>query len=64
MSEISEKEYTSVIEMQEDIEALIEEGEKMDKRKRKLYEEWKEKINALITKHNDRVGFKCYSKIK
>ena len=60
----SEKEYTSVIEMQEDIEALFEEGEKMDKRKRKLYEEWKEKINALITKHNDRVGFKCYSKVK
>lgn len=53
-----------VVEMQEEIEKLFEEGDKIDKRKKKLYQEWKDNINALITKHNDKVGFKCYSKIK
>jgi hypothetical protein len=53
-----------VVEMQEEIEKLFEEGDKIDKRKKKLYQEWKDNINALIIKHNDKVGFKCYSKIK
>ena len=60
----SEKEYTLVIDLFDDIDVLFEEGEKIDKRKKKVYQEWKDRINRLIDMCNEKVGFKCYLKIK
>lgn len=44
------KQYLSLPELHEEIEALFEEGEKLDKRKKKQVSEWKEKINFLDRK--------------
>ena len=46
------------------IEKLFDEGKKIDKRKKKAYNEWKEKINFLIDMYNVRSKFKTYNKVK
>jgi hypothetical protein len=43
---------------------LFEEGEKLDKRKKKQVSEWKEKINFLIDLYNTKSKFKTYNKVK
>jgi hypothetical protein len=58
------KQYLSVVDLHDEIEKLFEEGEKMDKRKKKLYNEWKEKINFLIDMYNTRSKFKTYNRVK
>ena len=58
------KQYLSLPELHEEIEDLFEEGNKIDKRKKKLYNEWKEKVNFLIDMYNTRSKFKTYNKIK
>ena len=58
------KQYLSVADLHDEIEKLFEEGDKMDKRKKKLYNEWKEKINFLIDMYNTRSKFKTYNRVK
>lgn len=58
------KQYLSLPELHEEIEALFEEGEKLDKRKKKELKDWKEKINFLIDMYNAKSKFKTYNKVK
>lgn len=57
------KQYISLVELHEEIDKLFEEGEKIDKRKKKAVKEWKEKINFLIDMYNARSKFKTYNKV-
>lgn len=57
------KQYLSLGELQEKIDQLEEEGEKLDKRK-KEYKEWKDRINFLIDMYNAKSKYKTYNKIK
>jgi hypothetical protein len=59
-----QKQYLNLIELHDEIEKLFEEGDKMDKRKKKMYNEWREKVNFLIDMYNTRSKFKTYNKIK
>lgn len=52
----------NVTELVDEIEQLFEKGEKIDGRKRKEREEWKNKINPLIEKLNKLKGMKVYAK--
>lgn len=61
---IFKKQYVNLVDLNEEIEKLFEEGEKLDKRKKKAYAEWKEKINFLIDVYNTRATFKTYNKVK
>ncbi len=56
------KQYISLGELQEEIEKLENEGEKLDKRK-KEYKAWKDKINFLIDVYNAKSKYKTYNKI-
>lgn len=59
-----QKQYLNLVELHDEIEKLFEEGDKIDKRKKKVYNEWKEKINFLIDMYNTRSKFKTYNKVK
>jgi hypothetical protein len=61
---IFKKQYVNLVDLHEEIEKLFEEGGKLDKRKKKAYKEWKEKINFLIDMYNTRSSFKTYNKVK
>lgn len=52
----------NVTELVEEIEKLFENGEKIDGRKRKEREEWRNEINPLIEKVNKLKGMKVYAK--
>ena len=56
------KQYVSLGELQEEIEKLEEEGEKLDKRK-KEHKAWKDKINFLIDVYNTKSKYKTYNRI-
>lgn len=58
------KQYISLVDLHEEIEKLFEEGKKLDKRKKKAHQEWKDKINFLIDMYNTRSAFKTYNKVK
>jgi hypothetical protein len=58
------KQYVSLVELHEEIEKLFEEEKQIDKRKKKLYNDWKEKINFLIDMYNARSKFKTYNHVK
>lgn len=58
------KQYVSLVELHEEIEKLFEEGKSLDKRKKKLHNDWKQKINLLIDIYNSKAKFKTYNKIK
>lgn len=58
-----QKQYISLVDLHEEIEKLFEEGESIDKRKKKQLSEWKEKINFLIDMYNSRSKFKTYNKV-
>jgi hypothetical protein len=58
-----EKQYISLVDLHEEIEKLFEQGEKIDKRKKKVYNDWREKINFLIDMYNSRSKFKTYNKV-
>lgn len=58
------KQYLHLVDLHDEIEKLFEEGKKIDKRKKKLYNEWKEKINFLIDMYNTRSKFKTYNRVK
>lgn len=57
------KQYINLVDLHEEIEKLFEEGKQIDKRKKKLYKDWKEKINFLIEMYNTRSKFKTYNKV-
>lgn len=59
-----QKQYLNLVELHDEIEKLFEEGDKIDKRKKKVYNEWKEKINFLIDMYNTRSKFKTYNRVK
>jgi len=58
-----QKQYLNLVELHDEIEKLFEEGNKIDKRKKKVYNEWKEKINFLIDMYNTRSKFKTYNRV-
>ena len=58
------KQYVNLVDLHDEIEKLFEDGKKLDKRKKKAYQEWKEKINFLIDMYNSRSSFKTYNKVK
>ena len=58
------KQYVNLVDLYDEIEKLFEEEKNMDKRKKKEYKEWKEKINFLIEMYNTRSSFKTYNKVK
>lgn len=58
------KQYLNLVDLHDEIEKLFEEGKKIDKRKKKLYKDWKEKINFLIDMYNTRSKFKTYNRVK
>ena len=58
-----QKQYISLVDLHEEIEKLFEEGESIDKRKKKQVSDWKEKINFLIDMYNSRSKFKTYNKV-
>lgn len=58
------KQYLNLVDLHDEIEKLFEEGKKIDKRKKKVYNEWKEKINFLIDMYNTRSKFKTYNRVK
>jgi hypothetical protein len=58
------KQYINLVDLYDEIEKLFEEGKQIDKRKKKAYKEWKEKINFLIDMYNSRSKFKTYNKVK
>ena len=61
---IFKKQYINLVELHEEIEKLFEEGKTIDKRKKKIYQIWKEKINFLITMYNTRATFKTFNQVK
>lgn len=61
---IFKKQYINLVDLHDEIEKLFEEGEKLDKRKKKDYSLWKEKINFLIDMYNTRATFKTFNKVK
>jgi len=60
---IFKKQYINLVDLHDEIEKLFEEGKKLDKRKKKAYADWKEKINFLIDMYNSRASFKTYNKV-
>lgn len=58
------KEDTHLMDLQDEIERMFEEGDKIDKRKKKVYQEWKNNINTMITLYNKKCNFNAYSKVK
>jgi len=58
------KQYINLVDLYDEIEKLFEEGKQIDKRKKKAYKEWKEKINFLIDMYNSRSKYKTYNKVK
>ena len=58
------KQYINLVDLHDEIEKLFEEGKELDKRKKKVYNAWKEKINFLIDMYNTRSSFKTYNKVK
>jgi hypothetical protein len=61
---IFKKQYINQVDLHDEIEKLFVEGEKLDKRKKKIYQDWKEKVNFLIDMYNSRASFKTYNKVK
>jgi len=61
---IFKKQYVNLIDIQDEITKLEEEGEKLDKRKRKLYIVWKTKINFFIDMYNAKAIYKSYNRVK
>lgn len=58
------KQYLSLPELCEEIEARLEEINLMDKRKRKEVKKAKEDVNFLIDMYNAKAKFKTYNRVK
>lgn len=55
------KKYSGNVEIGDDIEDLFK--NKVNKNDKKLYKEWRNKINFLITLYNDNSKMKIYQKV-
>jgi hypothetical protein len=58
------KQYLSIIELSDEIEARLEDLQKMDKRKRKEMKQAKQDVNFLIDMYNAKSKFKTYNRVK
>ena len=56
------KQYINLIDIQEEIDKL--EDLKPDKRKKKLYKEWVEKINFFVDMYNTKSKYKTMNRYK
>jgi len=65
-SEISlfKKQYLSLLELCDEIEAMLEEINLMDKRKKKELKKAKQDVNFLIDMYNAKSKFKTYNRVK
>jgi len=65
-SEISlfKKQYLSLLELCDEIEAMLEEINLMDKRKKKELKKAKQDVNFLIDMYNAKAKFKNYKRVK
>jgi len=65
-SEISlfKKQYLSLLELCDEIEAMLEEINLMDKRKKKELKKAKQDVNFLIDMYNAKAKFKTYNRVK
>lgn len=61
---IFKKQYLNLIDLHDEIEKLFDEGAKIDKRKKRVYKEWQEKINFLIKMYNAKASYKTYNIVK
>lgn len=60
MEEILNSEY--VVEISEYIDQVL--TERPDKRKKKVYQNWKDEVNKLINHCNKKANFQIYSLVK
>ena len=58
------KQYLSLPELCDEIEARLEEIKMMDKRKRKELKQAKQDVNFLIDMYNAKAKFKTYNRVK
>ena len=58
------KQYLSIIELSDEIEARLEEINGMDKRKKKELKQAKQDVNFLIDMYNAKAKFKTYNRVK
>ena len=58
------KQYLSLPELCDEIEARLEEINMMDKRKKKDLKQAKEDVNFLIDMYNAKAKFKTYNRVK
>jgi uncharacterized protein Yka (UPF0111/DUF47 family) len=62
--DVFQKQYINLVDIQDEISKLEDEGDKIDGRKKKLYSEWKKKINFFIDMYNAKCIYKTYNKVK
>ena len=62
--DVFKKQYINLVDIQDEISKLEDEGDKIDGRKKKLYNEWKKKINFFIDMYNTKSIYKTYNKVK
>ena len=62
--DVFQKQYINLVDIQDEISKLEDEGDKIDGRKKKLYNEWKKKINFFIDMYNTKSIYKTYNKVK
>jgi uncharacterized protein Yka (UPF0111/DUF47 family) len=62
--DVFQKQYINLVDIQDEISKLEDEGDKIDKRKKKSYNEWKNKINFFIDMYNAKCIYKTYNKVK
>lgn len=60
--DVFKKQYVNLIDIQEEISKLEENIP--DKRKKKLYKEWKDKINFFIDMYNAKAKYKTLNRYK
>ena len=58
------KQYLSLPELCDEIEARLEEIKMMDRRKRKELKQAKQDVNFLIDMYNAKAKFKTYNRVK
>lgn len=58
------KQYLSLVELCDEIEATLEEINLMDKRKKKELKKAKQDVNFLIDMYNAKAKFKNYKRVK
>jgi hypothetical protein len=60
--DLFKKQYVNLVDLQDEITKL--EDNMPDKKKKKEYKEWKDKINFLIDMYNAKSKYKSYKRVK